>query len=241
MASDVQHEVASSDRNRQRTAAALSRLKLSPFGEIAIEGIHDGKTFQLLPLTSDRAEDLQLMSTLGRWRAGAQAWFPSIFPVTLEGTTRWYSKGLIEVDDRILFLIDVDGSPLGHVGLFRFDFELMECEIDNIVRGEPGWPGLIESAIRLMMAWGRSALEVATYTLKTTSDNQRALALYARLGFEETQRVALVQVHEKDRTEWLPVGVENDDPVARFEVQMKQGDSGSPIRLGQTTTPAAGH
>jgi GNAT acetyltransferase-like protein len=207
--------------NRRRVVALLGAMKQRQFGDVKLRGSHAGEEFQLVPLTADCADDARLMDLLGRWRESAETWFQAIFPVTLEGTTRWVRHSVVNESDRVLFLVDVEGKHFGHVGLYRFDFESMHCEIDNIVRGVPGHPGLFESAIDVMMAWGRATLGLVGYTLQTTSDNRRALSLYARLGFEETRRQPLIQLTNGDRSEWVSAPVDYDGAITRYAVYMK--------------------
>ena len=108
--------------DRRRTVATLDDLKHRRFGEFPISGSHAGQPFQLVLMTADCAGDAHLMGLLGRWRESVEAWFQAIFPVTLEGTTRWFRESLVDVEDRALFLVDVEGRHVGHVFLLTGTF-----------------------------------------------------------------------------------------------------------------------
>ena len=71
------------------------------------------------------------------------------------------------------------------------------------------------------MNWGRKNLFIKNYTLETTSDNQKALGLYTKLGFSEFKRIPLIKVNTNGYNEWIeaPNGYENE--IKRYNVFMK--------------------
>ena len=186
-----------------------------------------GESCALELLTHDHRTDVHIVRLLARWRKKHEYWFPAQFPVTLKRTAVWLEKKVIEEPDRLLFMISDHGTYRGHVGLYRFDFEHHSCEIDNIVRGRSGPKGMMAQAIQLMMKWGRETLGLTQYTLQTTSDNVRALALYTRLGFVETKRVPLVYTKTSDGGSWEVASNENADNIKRYDVYMttQKGES----------------
>src|SRR5919197_1903864 len=69
----------------------------------------------LVPVSELHADDAQLIATLGRWREENSFAFPTVFPVTDEGTARWLRAGLLDREDRMLFLVlDRHGHAIGH-------------------------------------------------------------------------------------------------------------------------------
>lgn len=190
--------------SKSEVLAKISELKHLRFGEVTIDCRFNNFDYTLLLLTSDCSEDQSLMELIGRWRQENENWFQAIFKVTLEGTTKWFKNNLINAPDRLLFIIKIGNEYIGHVGLFRFNFEKLTCEIDNIVRGEPSYPGVMGDAIISMMSWGKEILGLKGYTLQTFYENERAVKLYKKLGFVGVKRDPLVKVVSKDRIEWLP-------------------------------------
>jgi RimJ/RimL family protein N-acetyltransferase len=178
---------------------------------------------RLEPVTWQDAERAEAIRLLARWREGANAFFPAQFPVTLAGTQRWVVKQLLEVPDRILFWVKSrDGTAIGHVGLFRFEWDEPSVEIDNIVRGEPGvLPGIIHSSLTALLNWTFEMLDVAAVCLRVLSDNERALKLYDGLGFEETMRMPLVRQQDGDVVRWVEVDGDYRKPVTRYFVTMR--------------------
>src|SRR5262249_29504226 len=104
---------------------------------VALPVVHQGRVVaRLEPVSWQDAERPEAIALLARWRERANPFFPAQFPVTLPGTQRWLLKQLLEVPDRILFWVrGIDRQAVGHVGLFRFDWDGPSVEIDNIVRG----------------------------------------------------------------------------------------------------------
>jgi len=123
---------------------------------------------------------------LASWRRKSSRWFPSQFRVTLRGTKRWSQTQLLDKEDRILFMIeDLTGEAIGHLGFYRFDFAMYSCEVDNVIRGKAGIPGLMTSAIKVMCSWGMSVLGIRSYYLQCFPNNTKAMALYRRCGFKK--------------------------------------------------------
>jgi RimJ/RimL family protein N-acetyltransferase len=200
----------------------LLRLKNLPAGTVRLPAPATEGRVELVLLTRDRISDTPLMELLSAWRKKHEFWFQAVFPVSVENTRRWYEKQLMDTPDRVLFLIEENGAPIGHIGFFRFDPETQTCEIDNIVRGEEGRKGLMEASLRVLMAWGRETLGLRGYSLQVVSDNGRALRLYQRLGFAETSREPLVRVESGDRVEWVAPPPDHAEPIVRFNVRMRQ-------------------
>lgn len=182
--------------------ARIAALKAARFGEVKAEGELGGNPFEVLLLTADQAANREIIDLLGRWRKENEDFFLGKFEVTYERTLAWYHKHLQDKPDRLLFIIRAGNGYVGHVGLFRFDFAARSCEIDNIVRGEKALPGIMGAAILAMMKWGERALGLRGYTLKVLGDNERAVRLYRKLGYEETGRIPLILAEGKDGPEW---------------------------------------
>jgi perosamine synthetase len=164
-------------------------------------------------------EDIKL---LAKWRDAASAWFPSQFKVTEEGTRRWYSEQVIQAPDRILFMVETaQGVPVGHLGLFRFEFNDRTCEIDNVIRGRDDvWLGAMTLATLALRDWTFDTLAVRNLCLRVFSDNERGIALYERCGFKETWRIPLRRVVEGEERRWLETPYARPGETQRYFVTM---------------------
>ena len=194
----------------------ISSLKAGRFGDARAEGVLDGVWYEILLLTDDRADDVKIIGLLGKWRKENEDFFLSRFEVTFDRTLSWYRKHLQDKPDRLLFIIRSESGYIGHVGLFRFDFARRSCEIDNIVRGEKSNPGIMGAAILSMMKWGKETLGLEGYTLKVLGDNDRAIRLYKKLGYEETGRIPLRLINGKDGPEWTEAPEDTTGKPERF-------------------------
>lgn len=210
----------SGDGFQSTVLAKIMELKSDDFDTVSIECNFNKIKYKLILLTSECADNERLMDLIGKWRKENEMWFFSQFEVTTERTTKWFKEKVIETPDRLLFIIKVDNEYIGHVGLFRFDFENRTCEIDNIVRGESKYPGIMGNAVMNMMNWGKVNLGLVNYSLKTTSDNERSIRLYKRLGFKETGRIPLIQVEGKDGLEWTEAPERYDKETIRYYINM---------------------
>jgi len=185
------------DTYQQFIEKKVRLYKDQSYGRLVLSGRIGKKRFELLFLTASCENDRVLIALLSKWRKKHEAWFASQFSVSRARTKVWYKKLLIDKPDRLLFMIRVSDRYIGHVGLNRFNFKSRSCEIDNIVRGATGYPGIIEKAIILLMRWGEKSLGIHGYSLSTFSDNKRALNLYQRLGFAEMKRELAKLLHER--------------------------------------------
>ena len=177
--------------------------------------------YSLVPINQKSVDDKKTISLLSEWRVKHQEWFPAQFKVTDEGTKMWLQKQVIETPDRLLFMIQVGKKYIGHIGLYRFNFLHNSVEIDNIVRGENTYPGIMTHAIEMMIAWSRETLGIQIYTLQTHSDNKKALDLYERLGFVEMKRTPLIKQVSPDRTDWVEAPKDFTGKAKKYDVYMQ--------------------
>jgi perosamine synthetase len=166
----------------------------------------------LLPVCELHAGDERLIETLARWRDDNQHAYPTRFPVTLEGTARWLRAGVLDVEDRMLFLVcDRFGRPVGHLGFASALQGERSVEVDNVVRGERDAPGLMSLAMHALCAWAEEALGPETIVLRVLSDNAHAIAFYERLGFVHDGLEPLHTVVDGERTSLVPAAEADAD------------------------------
>lgn len=173
-------------------------------------------------ITYDCLDRPDIITLLSGWRKKHELWFQAQFPVTEERTKQWLRERVLDVNDRLLFMIEVDHTFFGHAGLFRFDEHTLAIDIDNIVRGKDGYRGIMSETVKLLMDWGRDTLGIRTYKLQTTSDNEKAIALYRRLGFTEIKRIPMTYQKTENGGEWIQVTADKHQPIGRYEVFMEK-------------------
>jgi RimJ/RimL family protein N-acetyltransferase len=200
---------------QEQILSKIWRLKHSEFGKSKIAGIFNNAPYELLTLTADCVHKKDIMELLSKWREENEKWFCSQFSVTVDRTTKWFENKVIASPDRLLFLIRVGRYYVGHIGFFRFDFIKCVCEIDNIVRGETNYPGIMEDAVKNMMSWGVRELGLKGYKLKVLSDNDKAIRFYEKIGFILVSQIPLKKQIKNDGVEWVE-DLNGDSTDGRF-------------------------
>jgi perosamine synthetase len=162
----------------------------------------------LVPVCELHAGDDLLIGMLGRWREESSFAFPTRFPVTHAGTATWLRRAVLDVPDRILFLVqDRFGHVVGHLGFASADSPDRSLEVDNVVRGEKAaQPGVMGAALERLLAWGEECLRPARIHLRVFADNEHAIGFYRRLGFRDGARTPLRREVDGETVRYVPAG-----------------------------------
>ncbi|AZR83166.1 aminotransferase [Thiomicrospira sp. S5] len=153
----------------------------------------------LLPASVCHKEDNELISNLALWRNQNVGGYPTQFVATAEGTGIWLEKGLLQVEDRILFLVvDNQGKVLGHMGFNSCFNNEMLFEVDNVVRAENHLPtkNFFSLAMNAMIEWARKTINVSGFFLRVMDENDRAISFYERNGFVKQEKIPLAKEQE---------------------------------------------
>jgi RimJ/RimL family protein N-acetyltransferase len=169
-------------------------LKHGPASGVTIQSVYRDIPFRIELLTVDQTKNAHLIALLSAWRKKVLHFIPSTRPITVTGTKEWLQKRVIGEKDRLLFLVVVKDTPIGHVGLYRYNPGNNSMVIDNVIRGVPGYPGVMGEAIKTMMRWAKHTLHIRSFLVDCSSNNEKAIALYKRIGFNEVRREPLILV-----------------------------------------------
>jgi UDP-4-amino-4,6-dideoxy-N-acetyl-beta-L-altrosamine N-acetyltransferase len=154
-----------------------------------------GNRVSLRPLEE---EDLPLLVA---WRNTPRVWagFFNRFPLSLAGQKAWYAD-LLRDPTRRLFAICAreDGQPAGTAGLDHIDFPCRSAELGNILIGDERrlGQGFASQAVQLLLEFSFLHLNLNRIHLEVYADNERAIRLYERRGF---QREGLLRQAEYDQ------------------------------------------
>lgn len=154
--------------------------------------------------TSPGAASAEELYVLTQWRNRHVAAFLTEFLATEERTASWLVSTVGPDPGRIVFTLrEPNGSIFGVCGLALADWVVGTVELDGVMRGTAAVPGGMSVAIRVLLDWA-SGIGLPTALVRVVSNNEHALAFYRRLGFVETDRVALRRVEESGMVTWLP-------------------------------------
>lgn len=110
-----------------------------------------------------------------------QRWMDYDGPFTLEDVRASEARAL---EEGYPFVIEVDGRPIGRVGLNGFRERDRVCSLYVFVgEGDVGGRHLGRDAIVALLAWGFESLDLHLVELWALAGNDRALHTYARCGF----------------------------------------------------------
>lgn len=104
-------------------------------------------------------------------------------PICVEKTEKWFDSHLGE-DTRYDAVIEVDGLPVGTIGLLEIDRKNAKAEY-YIAMGETSYKGkgVAKEASRLILAYGFEELGLNRIYLFTEVENVVAQKLFERVGF----------------------------------------------------------
>jgi len=176
----------------------------------------------LVPVADLHADDERLIEKLAGWRKENYFAYPTQFPVTLEGTRSWLRSRLLEVEDRILFLVlDQHGIEVGHLGFNDALSDSGLMEVDNVVRGvKPGNSGIMGAALNTLLKWAREVIGCRGFFLRVFEDNSHATAFYRRLGFVDDLRIPLRKKTEGQTTSFVPLAGGDTAPPDKTFLRM---------------------
>jgi len=164
----------------------------------------DQKEYFLIPFTSLDLLEESSQFLLKKWREANQFAYPTRFPVTMEGTRNWLEKGVLENESRVLFwIINSNFTKLGHIGLVCLP-ENSDIEVDNVLRGESGHPGLMTEAMKSLETLVETEFSLETISLRVLESNVHALNFYLNLGYKVLVKTPLIEVREGDTLSLKP-------------------------------------
>ena len=105
-------------------------------------------------------------------------------PLNLEKTIAWFERVQSD-EDRIDAVIEVDGKPVGLIGLLKVDSKNRKSEY-YICIGEPSYQhrGVASEASRLLLDYAFTTMQMNRVYLYTETENQDARRLFEALGFQ---------------------------------------------------------
>jgi len=176
----------------------------------------------LIPVCELHMIDESLIEKLAQWREENSFAYPSQFPVTIMGTKNWLRYKVLEVDDRILFLIiDKSKNLIGHLGFSNALNDFRELEMDNIVRGvKKISPGIMNAAMKTLLNWAKQTIKPHLVYLRVFSDNEHAIHFYHKLGFDDDCLIPLRLDKEGEGIYYRPLTKKDNAKPDKYFLRM---------------------
>lgn len=134
-------------------------------------------------------EEDDLQTTLSwRNRDEARIWFKTSSLLSFEQHRAWYQRYL-EKDDDYLFIVQVNGKPVGQASVYGIDWESGSAEIGRfLVAPGEGGKGYISQACGELVRYCFNVFGLSYLFLEVKECNDRAIRAYLRNGFTEEKR-----------------------------------------------------
>lgn len=164
------------------------------------------KVGYLVPIARLHQYDENIITLLTKWRSEAKT-FHTTFKASNKRTEIWLRKSLLEVPDRILFLvINRFGVPIGHMGFADSLNKEGTLELDNVIRGVKRQdPGLMTQATISLLEWAKQNFQPKGFKLRTLDDNEHAIQFYYKIGFRIHSKQGLRRIQRESEITHLPI------------------------------------
>ncbi len=197
----------------------ITKLKLHPDSEFMKIPIND--TEVILKVVDKSEKTIKLLT---EWRNQFWDAFPEKFTATNSGTIKWLEKQVYEKEDRILFLIILNGEKIGHIGTYRYNIKENSAEIDNVVRAiRKNYPGIMEKVTKFLINWMFKELKLTKIQLKVFSDNFKAINLYERCGMRTVDMIPLRRELTERGWKWNETKLQEGEYADRYFSVMEIG------------------
>jgi len=183
--------------------------------EIKISSLKfEGSNFYFKPFNLKDLENDELINILRYWREINSWVYPSVFPVTLEGTKNWLKNLVINNTLRVLFGIYKENILFGHIG-YLIRNEPGTVELDNILRGRKECKGVMTKIVSHFVE-NAYKLGFERVVLKVFGDNVKAIKLYKRCNFIVLKAIPTTLEFTNDGYKWIEQG--SFDPRTTFRI-----------------------
>lgn len=179
----------------------------------------------LVPVCELHTTDEASIERFSACRAADPFASPAQLPRTDVGTRSWLRERLLDLEDRILFLVlDAHGAPVGHLGLSDGLGERAELEITDVVRGAAEAPAEIMShAMTALLEWARETLGPEAVYVRVSGDDAHAIEFHERLGFVRTTETPLRRHENGETVEFRAVETSDAAPPDKVLVRLDLG------------------
>lgn len=108
--------------------------------------------------------------------------------ISREDQKKWF-KGHRKKEDDLMFIIGtLEGKPIGAVALYKIDLSSKQAEFGRLIIGdvENRRKGFAQDASETLLRFGFSNLGLEQIRLEVLRNNEVAIRLYEKIGFQRT-------------------------------------------------------
>jgi len=132
------------------------------------------------------AEDDLAMTLMWRNREEVRLWLGTPAEIPFDTHLAWFREHEMS-DDAFMFIVEdiATSVPLGQVSIYGIDRDVGTAEVGRFIAA-PGvsGKGLIREAIVALLDFAFTEMNLERLILEVVPSNQRAIKLYASLGFQ---------------------------------------------------------
>ena len=191
--------------------------QIKNLGDIDFVKFNVGETVATFRVVDDSDETVKLLS---KWRERYFDAFYDKFEVTEERTKTW----VLDLPDRILFMIILNGQKIAHMGTYRYEEHDNSAELDNFLRGVRGnYPGLMEKAELALLKLMFEDLNLSKAKISMWSDNYKIVNLHAsKIGCYVTSNRPFKRIFTDDGWRWEETNLNSESEYGeRYELLME--------------------
>lgn len=167
----------------------------------------------MCPITKLHLQSSHIIEKMTTWRNQYKVFFQTQFNATPERTKRWLNNVVLANSDQMLFLIYCEGILMGQYGFNQLNGN--SAQMDNLMRGERGGhPLLMKYAVRALIKWLFSTMEVEEVYGYTFANNAMAMKLNKDVGFSTVEKIPLTKTIVDGEIRWIvgnPGGISQDN------------------------------
>ena len=162
----------------------------------------------------------QTINLITKWRKKYWYAFGTKFNVTLKSSRNWINQ-IIDDPNRELYIVVINGNPVGNIGFRNLDKSKKSVEIDNVLKGELNYPGIMEDVVKIFINQLFKNMKLSTIWLRVFSDNYKAINVYERAGMKAVGNVPLKRIRKKHGYKWKNIKLKKYDVAERYFLIMK--------------------
>lgn len=123
-----------------------------------------------------------------RNRDDVRVWFKNSQIITMDQHRAWFTQYAVK-DNDFLFVVENENRPVGQASVYDIDWKKGSAEVGRfLVAPEAGGRGFISLACGELLQFCRHTLNLKSVFLEVKENNERAIRIYERNGFQEESR-----------------------------------------------------